>query len=361
VTETTVVMVPRERFSAMLESVQSILDSLSPRTRFIVLAGQTPTEVMGPLRNLQKRGGFELVETDGVLLAPRARNLARSLVDTKYTCFVDNDLFVQPGWLEALEANANRNSAAAVAPLTLIGPAKDVEIHHAGSELSVFEDQMGRVRLKSIHRLDGVPLREAEANDFYGIPETADEFEYHCALLQTDVIHEMGGHDERQTKHDHLNDSLRIKMLGHKITFERDARVMYQAFRKFEDFDWPFFFYRWSYESSSLSDRCIGDCWGARKNYEDTELDFVKQHHQRACSTQLPRWTKKVRPRRVRDKVARMYAARFARNYMIPTDLVDPHVPPAPPANGLELAGITGAELIAAKAGGAPAHGWAIA
>lgn len=344
--KTTVVMVPRESYSAMLLSVRSIMDSLPAKTPFIVFAGKLPNVVREPIRELQRQSGFQLIETEEALLAPRARNMASGMVQTEYTCFVDNDLTVQPGWLEALEANAERNSAGAVAPLTLIGPKRDIAIHHAGSDISVIEDEKGRLRLKSVHRLDNVPLKVAEEEGLCGISAECDEFEYHCALIRTSVIREMGGHDERQTKHDHLNDSLRIKMLGHKIMFERDARVIYHAFRRFESYDWPYFFERWSYENSVLSDRTIGECWGIRKNYEDTELNFVKMHHRRAASTQIPNWTRKIRPRRIRGRIERTYTDYLVRRHMKLSGGENPHIPPPPPPNALELAGIPGGDLV---------------
>lgn len=349
--QTSVVVTPRERFSVFETSLRSLFSTIPESVPVLVFDSGAPENVKAKLRALQQERPFELHETAHFLLPPQVRNLCQPLIETKYVCFCDNDVVHEPGWLQALEDNAERNGSAAVAPLTLIGPSRKPMIHHAGSELSVYLDKAGRPRLKSIHRLDGVPLEEARDNDFFGISEQCQEFEYHCALLRTDVLQEIDGHDERQTKHDHLNDSLRILMRGHKITFEREAVIMYHAFDPFTDEDWPFFFYRWSLQGSIDSDRAIGECWQARKNYENRELDFVRMHRRRAIAGWLPKWIKKVPSEKLRSALKEHFLSRLEARYEPRPATETRHVPdPSPPPNGLQLAGIAGAEQVRVSA-----------
>lgn len=341
----TIVVTPRERFSVFANSLRSLFATIPKSTPVIVFDSGAPNLVRKELRSLREQRNFDLHET-GALLPPQVRNLARPYVRTKYTCFCDNDVFYKPGWLQALEENAEAHGSGAVAPLTLIGPSRRPIIHHAGSEITVYKDRRGRPRLQSVHRLDGTPYEEALNNDFFGVSTECHEFEYHCAFIRTDVLDEIGGHDERQTKHDHLNDSLRILMNGHRITFERNAVITYHAFEPFKDYDWPFFFLRWSLQGSIDSDRSIGECWHARKNYEERELDFVRMHRRRAAATRLPRWIRSLRSAKVKEALSRAHLRLLEKRHQAVALHQSPYVPPAPPLNGLELARIPGAELL---------------
>lgn len=346
---TTIVVTPRERFSLFVASLRSLFSTIPESVPVIVFNSGAPEPVRSELRALQHQRRFHLEETDEFLLPPQVRNRARPMIETEYTCFCDNDLFYQPGWLEALERNARQHGSAAVAPLTLIGPSRSPTIHHAGSEISVHLDRQGRPRLSSVHRLDGTPHQSAIDNELREISVECHEFEYHCAFIRTDMLHAIQGHDERQTKHDHLNDALRIMANGGTITFEREAVVTYHAFQPFQNYDWPFFFYRWSYQASMDSDRAIGECWGVRKNYEERELDFVKMHHRRSAATTLPRWARSVRSRSLRNRLIEWRLSRLQRRFAHTQPAWTPYVPPPPPSDALERIGIPGAALVRAS------------
>jgi hypothetical protein len=66
------------------------------------------------------------------LIPNEARNIGTDLVEIKYLAYRDNDIIYEPGWLQALEAHAERTGIPVVAPLICIGPPERV-IHHAGA------------------------------------------------------------------------------------------------------------------------------------------------------------------------------------------------------------------------------------
>jgi len=341
----TIVVTPRERFSLFRASLESLFSTIPVDTPVIVFDSGAPEAVRAQLRELKRHRDFDLHEID-TLMPPEVRNRAFPLVNTRYVVYCDNDVFFSPNWLAALEESAERHGSGAVAPLTLIGPSPDPMIHHAGSELSVHLDKFNRPRLKSVHRLSGTPYEQARRTGLLDIPEECQEFEYHCAMLRTDVVRDIGGHDERPVKHDHLNDSLRILLKGHRITFARNAVITYHAFSPFEDTDWPFFFARWSLQSSMDSERAIGECWGARKNYRETELNFATMHRQRVAASYLPAWQRKLRSRYVRDRLEKRQLGRLEQRFPALRHEIEPHVPEPPPKDGLRIAGLAGAELV---------------
>jgi len=340
--DTTVVITPRERFSILPRTLQSLFEHTSPDVPVLVIDAGTPEKIRRQLRELQKTRPFTHIESEGFVLPPRVRNMALDRVETKYVCYVDNDVFFEDGWLEALEQCAEREGAAAVCPVTLFGPLPRKTIHHAGSLLSVREDEAGNRLLHSEHRLEWKDFDEARARNWFDITMEHHEFEYHCVLIRADVLREIGGHDERQTHHDHINDSLRIRMLGHKIMLEPGSVVTSNALLPFTPDDWPYFLFRWSVPNTKRSEAMLGEVWGIRKNPVERQLQFVTMHRRRAMATTLPEWTRNL-PEAVRERVLDVQQWRINRfdpKLPMPAEF---RIPPRVPADGLRLAGITDA------------------
>src|SRR5262249_11390436 len=160
-------------------------------------------------------------------------------------------------------------NSAAVAPLILIGPSCPPIIHHAGGSLVLSTDSAGRRALFEKHRYDGVRLPEAEAKRFGEAPLDHQHFEYHCVLVNVEAMRLVGGHDERLIMHEHLDSSLRLMIVGGRLTFEPSARVMYLAFERFEDEDWPYFLFRWAPHGAETSARLFAENWRLCNDYSE--------------------------------------------------------------------------------------------
>ncbi|WP_045696275.1 glycosyltransferase [Hyphomonas sp. BRH_c22] len=344
--DVTVVVNPRECFSRLPLSLASLLRTIPESVPVIVNDGGAPEEVRSQIRALKANREFVYIEPEHFILPPVARNMALEMVETEYVVYVDNDLKYDDGWLEAMVRTAEENEAGAVCPVTLLGPLPKRMIHHAGSTINAYVDENGLNRISSEHRLEWVALEEARENDWNGISMENDEFEYHCALIRTSVMREIGGHDERQTHYDHLNDSLRIKAMGHKIFLAPDAVVEYLALHPFEDYDWPYFCWRWTDENSRMSAEQIAEAFGVWKNPPGDELIFVRTHRARAVKTLLPKWMNKVRPFRIQGWILDREIARRQKLAPKPLTLEQRYVAPRPKKNALETAGIPGAETL---------------
>lgn len=344
--DVTVVVNPRECFSRLPLSLASLFRTIPESVPVIVNDGGAPEEVRAQIRALKAEREFTYVQPDHFILPPMARNIALKMVETEYVVYADNDLRYEDGWLEAMVRTAEQTRAGAVCPVSLLGPLPKKMIHHAGSKIDVYVDEDGLNRISSEHRLEWLSLEEARENNWYGIPMENDEFEYHCALIRTSVMREIGGHDERQTHYDHLNDSLRIKAMGHKIVLAPDAVVEYLALHPFEDYDWPYFMWRWTDENSRMSAEQISEAFGVWKNPPGGELTFVRAHRARAVQTVLPKWLKKLRPFRLRNWILNREIARRQKLAPRPLDPEQRYVPPRPAKNALKMAGIQGAETL---------------
>lgn len=191
----TVVVVPRERFRPLIRSLTSLFSTIPREVPVVVVDCGHSGEMRQELLRLQSERPFEIVHHPAFLLPSEARNLAMGHVDTEYVAFCDNDMEYRPGWLEALVANAEQHGAAAVAPLTLIGPSDPPIIHHAGGTFVLERKGNSPPHLHHLHllgntRMDG---QHSEALEACG-PET-DFFEYHCVLVRASARRRIGGDD----------------------------------------------------------------------------------------------------------------------------------------------------------------------
>ncbi len=98
----TIAVVPRERFSLARQSLISILEDSNPSTELIYIDGGSPPLVRQFLEQRAARNGFRLISTERYVSPNEARNLAAAHVRTRYVAFIDNDVLVSPGWLDAL-------------------------------------------------------------------------------------------------------------------------------------------------------------------------------------------------------------------------------------------------------------------
>ena len=148
--QVTIVVSPRERFSATPESLESIYEHTTVAFNLIYVDGNSPGNVQKYIQKKSQEKGFKLIRTEYYLSPNQARNLAIPHVDTKYLLFVDNDVLVSRGWLNSLLKCAEEETATVVCPLTCIGKNIGETIHLAGGEAHIVEKPNvdGRIKRK---------------------------------------------------------------------------------------------------------------------------------------------------------------------------------------------------------------------
>lgn len=117
----TVVVVPRERFSLTKRSLESIYANTHSEFMLLYVDGGSPTSIKRYLAEESRKRGFRLVRTNHCMSPNMARNLALRYIDSKYVVFIDNDVLVEPGWLDALVQCAEATGAWVVGPVYLQG------------------------------------------------------------------------------------------------------------------------------------------------------------------------------------------------------------------------------------------------
>lgn len=238
----TIVVTPRERFSAALRSLDSLLAHTScPHRLVYVDAGSPP----GVRRGIAARGrthGFEHLRIGRSLYPNQSRNLGLERARTPYVVFVDNDLLFRPGWLEALLACAEQTGAAIVGPLLLEGEFEQAIVHQAGGEAHFEATRAGRVIVESRrhHGEDPGRLRDELQR------EETEQIEFHCMLVRRALFERTGLLDETYTTVMEYTDlCLKARASGQRVFFEPASVVSYLNPEGLALSDLPYFWKRW--------------------------------------------------------------------------------------------------------------------
>lgn len=272
-----IVIVPRERFSTGPESLVNVLSLTPPDVPIIYVEGNPPPAIQRRLHaGADQR--VEFIASSHYLSPNEARNKGMTRVKSRYVVFLDNDVYVEPGWLSALVDCAEEEDAAVVGPLYRQGRPEDREVHMAGG-LAHIKVSNGRRRIRSSHDYQGKPLDEVLPLLKRSETELA---EFHGVLARTDVIRDLGGLDEGLLcTREHIDFCMSVRQAGGKVMLEPASQLTYTRPPPFAWSDIPFFSLRWS------------------EDWTQRTLDhfFAKWDLDREQIPHLKTWTKKQRYR----------------------------------------------------------------
>ncbi|MBD2232254.1 glycosyltransferase family 2 protein [Phormidium tenue] len=248
----TLVVSPRERFSYTQTSLESIYKHTQMPFKLVYVDGNSPKPVAEYLAAQAIEKGFERVRVNHFLTPNQARNIGLARVDTPYVVFVDNDVVVSPGWLEALVQCADETGAAIVGPLTCQDEPVHETIHFANGEARIIVDVKGRRRLREKMCRQGQRVAQV-AHKLERTP--AELVEFHCMLVRTSVFEQLGPLDEGflNTK-EHVDLCLGVAQAGGTIYFEPTSVITYVPGIAWSWADLHLYMLRWSdaWEQESL-------------------------------------------------------------------------------------------------------------
>jgi GT2 family glycosyltransferase len=280
--KSTVVVVPRETFSQSCDSLRNVLSSLDADQPIILVDGHSPDAVSKELRRIAGDRQVTFVQTNRYVSPNEARNLGAAHAETEYVVFVDNDLFVEPGWLEKLEQCADETGAAAVGPLYCIGRPIGEVIHMAGGPNRLEPGGNGRVH--HVERHDHVGLRRDELPGDFQRHQT-ELLEFHCMLVRKHMLDALGPLDpELRGLHEHCDLCLLIEQAGGTVWIEPSAVVTYVPPGRLARTDYAFWFRRWSQSWGRDSIDHFWAKWGVDPedpHYSDM-LGYARTHRRRS-------------------------------------------------------------------------------
>jgi len=242
--QVTIVVVPRERFSYTRQSLESIYEHTQVPFELVYVDGNSPPPIRKYLEEQSKLKQFRLIRTDVYLSPNHARNIGLAEVNTPYLVFADNDVMVSPGWLQTLMQCAQETNADVVGPLMCQEEPVHEIIHFAGGESHVWQDKLGRRRLREKMYRQG--QRVSEVREKLQRQET-ELAEFHCVLVRRSIFDRIGSLDEAMmcTK-EHLDFCMTVREAGGKVYFEPESVVTYVPGPPLKLYDVHFYMLRWS-------------------------------------------------------------------------------------------------------------------
>lgn len=247
-----IVIVPRERFSAANTSLDSVLENTPSNCQVVYVDGNSPRSVRRYIRKKAKTRPITHLEYSGYLSPNRARNIGLRAATGEYVAFVDNDVLVTPNWLEGLVKCAEDTGAAVVGPLTCIGEPLHQMIHSAGLFFDVGTDDAGQQVICQSNPFADRSVTDASRELRR---QSCDYVEFHCVLVRRCVFEQTGPLDEMLlSTREHVDFCLTVKNVNGAIYCEPASVVTYLPAPPLGVSDLPFFLLRWgdSWERSSL-------------------------------------------------------------------------------------------------------------
>lgn len=290
--QSTIIVSPRERYSSIISSLNSIFETVDKEVPIIVVEGGSSAFVKDEIAKLQKKRPFKHISLPYPVKPNEARNIGAKEVKTDFIVFADNDIEYEPDWLCALEKNAVEHCADAVAPLIFIGPCEQATIHHAGGILHIKENGQNPLLVEK-HRFMDVPLTEVEAQLSSDEMIQNDVCEFHCFLMRKTFYDRMGCFDERYVTREQMDLALRCKDMGARVTFEKDSRVTYRANDPFNPVDIQYHLFRWADDWAVQSIEAFQDTWGVKLESDRIRFRWIRKHRESAIATVYP-WVGKI-------------------------------------------------------------------
>lgn len=253
----TLVMTSRERHALSLRAIDSVLANTTRPYRFLYLDVQSPDGLRSALRARADAGQFELCSFDEPLWPQAARRRVLDELAGDWVVFLDNDVVVEPGWLDALLRCAEDTGAGIVAPLYLWSDGvRRARIHMAGGRIVEQQEAAGRVLDETHYLMNADPDVEVL------VRRRCDFAEFHCMLVRRDLLDDPRMLDPAiRCVHEHIDIALVAGDLGASIWFEPEARVTYLAFAPYTLDDLPMLRSRWDAREGEASIAAFASKW----------------------------------------------------------------------------------------------------
>jgi GT2 family glycosyltransferase len=273
----TIVVVPREQFNLTEESLESIYQNTNFPFELVYVDCNSPYKVKRYLEVQAKEKGFHLIHSNHYLTPNQARNMALAHVKTEYVVFIDNDVLVKPGWLNALIQCADQTGAWIVGPLCFEGRRFDT-IHMAGGsyEFKQHGDQQWMIMRRPYFRTPLSKVRTAFKR------QPTQSMEFHCVLVRMEVFEKLGILDEQIMSVGQEDDlCLTVLQANKPIYFEPSAVVSYIPPLNLAWSEMPFFYRRWSQAWYETSIRRLREKWNLSENAPVIKNygRFIKAHN----------------------------------------------------------------------------------
>lgn len=273
----TVVVVPRERFSYALPSLESLYKSAGAEFELIYVDGGSPRKLRNALRGKSRELGFRLIRTEHFLTPNEARNIGLAGVTTPFVVFADNDVYFTPHWLGALLECAEQTDAWITWPVHTWGPLSgsgpDLQtIHSTGGEAGFFRKD----GIHGIYERTENSMKKLDDIRPSLVRRKTEIAEFHCVMIRSKAFQVIGKFDEGlKSTREHTDFCLRVREAGGSIFLEPHALVSYVTPPPLRLGDIGLYLFRWSEIWNDVSLAHINRKWGLDDDYASLRSNWL--------------------------------------------------------------------------------------
>jgi glycosyltransferase involved in cell wall biosynthesis len=260
----------RDRFSTLAPCLRTLgARTPEPHDLIVVVGGASERLRRGWLDEFGQRARF--LFGPGFLNQAQARNRGLRVATTRLAVVMDSDVFVRPGWLEALLRCQRETGAVMVVPILL---ETERRIHTAGNDLYVTYDQ-GRAFGHKVLRYHWIVLGEGSNLR----RQRTDYGELHCQLVEVEPILTLGAYDEKIIEVGEVDFGLTCAAAGREMWFEPESVVHYALKAPVEAEDVRLFEWRWDMRAVKAGYQYFERKWNMDITEHGTFRDFLWNYH----------------------------------------------------------------------------------
>jgi len=260
--QVTIVVVPRDRFSSVVDCTSSILKNTGVPFRLVFLDFGYSNRTLGQLRELCKGVPTEFVACGRVIPMAAFREYLPK-IETRFTAWVDNDTYVTPGWMTALLDRAAQG-ARVILPVTLEREGLDNDTRKIPLRNHISHAELRRVTVDGTsYVFDHKPFRRAAPEELPQEPHTVDFFELHTFFAETEVLRQLDL--PAMVVREHIDIGIQLHRMNIDIWGEPKSVVHFDNIHERPSWgDLTFFFFRWDERLINESHQRFKERWGHR-------------------------------------------------------------------------------------------------
>ena len=276
--DVTIIIVAREGFAKSPDTLRNLIEKTTCQFSLVYVDGGSTPYISHRLRNIVRAHGGTFIRSRSFLRPTTARAIGFQEPTSKYAVFLDNDVWVNSGWLEPLVACAERSGAAYVSPVVTQRINGRLIIHTAGglNEISGSgADSTFREHYAYMH----TDYQESKAGL---LRQQISMAEFHALLVRGDTLKKLGGLDQRcSTAFEHNDLCLSMSRIGAKGWLEPDSIVDYAPDTPAAFGNFSYCLVRWCrrWIDQSHQEFCLK--WGIRMDDPALDPDLHSLHLRR--------------------------------------------------------------------------------
>lgn len=255
----TVVYVARDRWAQAPATLDALLAATDVRHPVVVVDGGASRPIARALDVRAATERVRLIRTNRFLGSNEARNVGAEGATTEWIAFVENDVVLSDGWLDALLRTGERVHAQSVYPAYLENRRGAPVVHGLGCDLELYGPEGAR-RVRERNHLVNRPWADVRSDLE---PVERVQAEPHAVVVRRELLDRIGGLDEGLTGwFEHLDLALHQLQLGAPAWLVPEATCTYLSAPPVAPSDLRNFSLRWGTALYDASFRRLCAVWG---------------------------------------------------------------------------------------------------